>query len=331
MLEDLASAGWSVVKSARFVARRMAAEPRARVALCNTVVTGELAEVLASHGIDVLSYVHELPTSVAMYSAEAAVDLIRRSSRRIIAVSRSVRDELVETYGVPAGDVEVIYTGLRPDTGSEVSRRSLFERYKLPDADRLIVGCGMVHPRKGPDIFVQAAQALHSEGVGDTLFVWIGGEQGGDDARRWAQHDARRLGLADRLFFLGQVPEARSFIKEADVLLLTSREDPYPLVVLEAIEFGYAGRVFRQGRGSAGIDPPRRGSGCSLSRCACDGRGGAGFPDQRIQARGGEGGSGGATPGITWDRYIDQIPTDSLAGNEPGIGPTRRRAPTKDR
>ncbi len=49
---------------------------------------------------------------------------------------------------------------------------------------------------------------------------------------------ANELGIADRVSFTGQVADPLTMLANLDLFLLTSREDPFPLVMLEAAALG---------------------------------------------------------------------------------------------
>jgi glycosyltransferase involved in cell wall biosynthesis/GT2 family glycosyltransferase len=307
VIDDLASAGWPLVDATRFAVKRITARGNVHVALCNTVAAADVGEALASEGLSVAAYIHELPTSISMYGADAATKAMASVTRRIIAVSEAVRDGLSSGYQIPAGDIEVIHTGLREQKRDLLNRKALFERYGVPEAKHLVVGCGMVHARKGTDVFVQAAQAISTGDLKDSIFVWVGGDQESDQVRRWALHDAKRLGLGDRIFFLGQIGDALSFIKEADVLVLTSREDPYPLVVLEALEVGTPVVCF-DGAGGA-PELIRQGGGAVvpyLDVAALAQAAGEFLTDDEKRARAKAEGAA-LRSSLTWERYVERI------------------------
>ena len=48
----------------------------------------------------------------------------------------------------------------------------------------------------------------------------------------------QKLDLVDHVRFLGEAQDARSYFAAGDLFLLTSREDPFPLVCLEAADCG---------------------------------------------------------------------------------------------
>ena len=88
--------------------------------------------------------------------------------------------------------------------------------------------------RKGTDLFVQVAAATRRHSPARPVhFLWLGGARDGDAFAKLA-YDARRAGIEDRVHFIGAVSDPLSYTACFDVFTLVSREDPFPLVVLEA-------------------------------------------------------------------------------------------------
>lgn len=154
-----------------------------------------------------------------------------RSATRVIAVSPSVRAELVSLgvepaaiYEVPNGiDVDRIR---RAGTGARVSAIRLSQNGRP-----LVVGVGQVQPRKGIERFIAVARDLPSYD-----FVWIGGRPFGpltDGGVAMSQVPAN-------LRFLGRVSEAElhAYYSAADVFLFPSRQENFGQVVVEAAAAG---------------------------------------------------------------------------------------------
>jgi glycosyltransferase involved in cell wall biosynthesis len=57
----------------------------------------------------------------------------------------------------------------------------------------------------------------------------------GHQPSRWPTELAMELGVDDRIDWVGEVSEPHPLIAATDVFTLSSREDPFPLVVLEAM------------------------------------------------------------------------------------------------
>jgi L-malate glycosyltransferase len=95
---------------------------------------------------------------------------------------------------------------------------------------RLVGFVGRLEFVKGPDLFLRIA-SMCSEEIG---FVIIGG--GNMEAELVAS--VQTTDLKARVRFLGQVRDATPYLRQLDVLALTSRHEGLPMVVLEAASCG---------------------------------------------------------------------------------------------
>ena len=68
-------------------------------------------------------------------------------------------------------------------------------------------------------------------------FLWVGGDMTNLHSAQ-ILHDAAKLRLGDYFKVLGTVPNPLDFFAAFDVFVLLSREDPFPLVCLEAASLG---------------------------------------------------------------------------------------------
>jgi glycosyltransferase involved in cell wall biosynthesis len=64
-------------------------------------------------------------------------------------------------------------------------------------------------------------------------FLWVGGSALGLEAQQFA-YDVERLGLQQLCRHVPSTPEVLEYYHAMDVFALSSREDPFPLVMLEA-------------------------------------------------------------------------------------------------
>ena len=64
-------------------------------------------------------------------------------------------------------------------------------------------------------------------------FVWVGIPEAGEDTRR-LQYDLDRMDMANRVHLLPPGGDYLDYVACFNLFTLTSREDPYPLVILEA-------------------------------------------------------------------------------------------------
>jgi len=265
-LEEVRSPGATETSAVLDAVRAMVRPPA--VALCNTVASGLVASILHDLGIPIVAIVHELPTTIGVLGERALRDTIA-SAERVILVSHFVKNALIERFGLAADRLEVIHAGAtglwRPGCdGRESSRWEVFAKYGLPDDTTLVLGCGAIHHRKGTDLFVQVARsAILDHGLERLRFLWAGADEDGPLFRSWCEHDLAAFGLRDRVVFTGPQSSTVDLYQAADVFLLTSREDPFPLVNLEAmarglpvIAFEGAGGACEALEGGAGVLVP---------------------------------------------------------------------------
>lgn len=194
----------------------------------------------------VITHVHELEIGMRSALSHSLLAPLPEPDRRdplrstdlFIAAADCVKDHLL-ARGVPAGKVRRHYEFIDVERALTAPDRSSIVRRQLSlsPSTRLVVGSGTVEWRKGPDLFVQLARTiLQHRPRADVRFLWIGGDDEGT-ARWFLDHDVLRGGLEGRVRFLGSQSNPLDYFRLADVFVLTSREDPFPLVCLEASLF----------------------------------------------------------------------------------------------
>jgi glycosyltransferase involved in cell wall biosynthesis len=110
---------------------------------------------------------------------------------------------------------------------------NFFAKYRIPPNKFYVAGMGTATLRKGIDLFIEAC-ALVCHVDPNVHFVWIG-DFIDDHERRMATEMMQNLGLNESSFTLtGFISPHPNNLLPFDILTLTSKEDPYPLVVLEA-------------------------------------------------------------------------------------------------
>jgi glycosyltransferase involved in cell wall biosynthesis len=67
----------------------------------------------------------------------------------------------------------------------------------------------------------------------DIHYLWVGYTGDIEDQQRLI-HDATLAGVGDRVHWTGEVTDPERYFPEFDVFAMVSREDPFPLVCLEA-------------------------------------------------------------------------------------------------
>ena len=227
------------------------------VAVCNTLAVSQFHEAFAEFQVDVLSWIHELPTFVSQLGGARSIEVIARTTGKIMVPSQAVRAALAAQFRIDENRIKTNYNGQDPRTlglDRDSLRLQIRRELELPDDARIVLGCGTVDLRKGADLFVNVARRVLLEEAATgheprTCFVWVG-EFIDENLRRWLLHDCRLGGLDDRIRFIGPRSTVTPYYMAADLFALTSREDPCPLVNMEAMESGMAVVAF-SGAGGA--------------------------------------------------------------------------------
>lgn len=240
--------GGSAASKVRFIEEFCGGKPD--LVYVNSLVSASATDLIGRVGAPVVTHVHELEAAVAKYSgSEDARGLIDLSAR-LIAPSQAVREHLVEEYGVAPEDctvvsgpipaLEISEGGARAGEAKAEARRDL----GLPADGFVVVGCG-VHSafRKGADFFIDVALALRRRIAEGWHFYWVGDLDPADwhpERGRWDEYRRRVASerLDGHLTFLGTRVDPRRYMQAGEVFVLTSREDPFPLAMLEAAQCG---------------------------------------------------------------------------------------------
>jgi glycosyltransferase involved in cell wall biosynthesis len=213
------------------------------MALCNTVLSSEAVVVCSRAGLPVLSMLFELPTSIEETVGGDELLALIGASRRVVVASCFVRESLAQRYAIEPECLTAVHAGVFNWEGGEGFRQrcreTVLAELALPDDAFLVLGCGTVHHRKGTDLFVQVARELSAmNGSEMAHFVWIGADQNGPQLRQWCEHDILTAGLGGRVRLIGGRDCADAYFGAADAFALCSREDPFPMVCLEAMARG---------------------------------------------------------------------------------------------
>lgn len=182
-------------------------------------------------------FAHELQMSVATYTEPESLKFLLARCRHLIAVSGAVANFYVKEYQYPPDQVST-FTLINTDDIQRrikaVDSRLLQQELDLPANAIVVGGCGNAEWRKGNDIFnLIAREVIGRLPEKPVYFVWVGA----GDAQPFFElikFDIERFGLTDKIRLIPPTPRALDIMTRFDVFLLSSREDPYPLVVLEA-------------------------------------------------------------------------------------------------
>lgn len=142
------------------------------------------------------------------------------ASKKVVAVSRRVKEEIVRHYGVPPERIEVIYNGVDGNEfkPSPEARRLIRNQLSVDESEYLLLFCGTGFRRKGLPYAVAAVDRVPS------AKLVVAGEGRGP--------------AHPRVLYLGRRTDVSHLYAAADALILPALYDPFPNVCLEAMATG---------------------------------------------------------------------------------------------
>ncbi|EGJ51988.1 glycosyltransferase family 4 protein [Desulfocurvibacter africanus] len=201
----------------------------------NTCVSGKIYPILARLGCPIITRIAELESALARYADGRTQEALFRHTNRFVAVSQATRANLAR-HGVPPERISVI-RGFIENTATNLAqeqRHALLTEFNLAPDTTILWGCGSVSLRKGADLFLEVGERLQRKGLTNFHLFWVGPASDDNIGPFFLRKE--RSAARDLVTFLGPISSPCTLFQEGDVFLLTSREDPFPLVCLEAAE-----------------------------------------------------------------------------------------------
>jgi hypothetical protein len=152
------------------------------------------------------------------------------NSDHFIAVSKPVEENLIRNHGVRSAIISCQNPCIKTSHPLHLDRlENLRSELGVQRGEKIVFGCGTPDWRKGADIFYQVAENVIQQ-FWKVHFIWIGAAH----LETWL----KPLPHNPRIRFIGEREFPRDYLPLGDVFFLPSREDPFPLVALEAADAG---------------------------------------------------------------------------------------------
>jgi glycosyltransferase involved in cell wall biosynthesis len=246
-LAQLAAGGWALAGAAR----RAAPD----VIHANTARTGLMAAIARRRGTApfvVRAHEHLPPSAVG----RAVLGVLSRSAEAVVANSDYTAARLDEVLGRPFA--VRVYNSIDHERFDPrvVRPAGLRERLGIAQEARLLGHVAQITPWKGQDVSIRALARLRADGFDAHLAV-VGQIAFGGSGVRHDNHAfleslrglVRELGVGDAVHFLGQRDDVPEILRDLDVSLLPSWEEPFGLAVVESMAMGVPPLVTSAGAG----------------------------------------------------------------------------------
>ncbi len=204
-------------------------------AIFNTSCTGDLLWAAKDANINCVSLVHELPALIKEFKLQPHIRAIAKMSDHVVFPSDHVQNGFHQFQSQINNTVSIkpqgLYKKIRNDS---IDRLTTFNKLGIPDSAKIVLNVGYADQRKGFDCFVSAALRLcpiHKE----VHFCWVGKRS--KEMSRWLKGNVAKK-LKGRLHLIEFTDDISPWYAAADALYLSSREDPFPSVALEAMSLG---------------------------------------------------------------------------------------------
>ncbi len=155
-------------------------------------------------------------------------------SKRIIAISRIVKKEILRYYGVPPEKIVVIHSGVNLQEFNPKNRgkyrRDIRKKHGIGQDDIVLLFVGWEFERKG---LKQAIGAL-SKINGKKIKLLVVGK--GDEKKYLGI--AKELGVEGQVIFAGLTPKVNQYYSVSDIFVFPTLYEPFGLVITEAMASG---------------------------------------------------------------------------------------------
>jgi glycosyltransferase involved in cell wall biosynthesis len=197
----------------------------------NTITNGDIfSQFDFSKPRLIVSYIHELPVATKVFTTPANLQKVLELSHHYFVPSQSVANHLNQNLKVDSSKISNLnyYIPLQ-------FKQVIANQHK---SSNLIIGLmGTLDWRKGADLISLVLFKLRKLYPNSKFgFVWQGVHKNSTEYIK-IQHELKQIACEDMIEFIESKKDTHTFFSQIDVFLLLSKEDPYPLVVLEAASY----------------------------------------------------------------------------------------------
>ena len=216
-------------------------ESKYDIIYANSIVSVSIACSLKNSHSKIIAHIHEMKVNVEKYLPN--LENLIPNIDHFIAASKIVKRDLNTYSNIPLNDISVVY---------EASKINITKTNPVKNKKFTVGASGIAGWRKGTDVFLQIANYMnryHTEY--EINFKWVGKIP--KDLKIQIESDLEKMNLEHIVQFTGEQVNPYVYYQEFDIFLMTSREDPFPLVCIETGMMGKPILCFENATGTAEI------------------------------------------------------------------------------
>ncbi len=201
----------------------------------STVVNGLFLKRLRFLKVPIITHAHELQKAIERWAPGEIIKETVKNSDLILGGAPQVIENLQKEHMLSLEKSDYLPDFIECLTMEQIptekEKKELKQQLGISPDNIVVFGCGTTDWRKGPDLFLKTAiEACKKNKL--LKFIWIGG-----DPSSYMQI-VKQVSLEENILFLGNQQQSRRYYYIGDIFFLSSREDPCPLVALEAADAG---------------------------------------------------------------------------------------------
>lgn len=162
--------------------------------------------------------------------------LLNRRLDRVIAVSKMVKKNLLNTTSLKEPEVVTIYCGLDMERYHPkiYKERKVLTEFRLDSETRVVGIVGRLCPGKGQEDFLKAAKLILKVSP-ETVFMIVGDEIGAPGYKNLLKDLAQGLEISEKIIFAGHRDNIPEMLSLFDVFAFTSHAESFGLTLIEAM------------------------------------------------------------------------------------------------
>lgn len=199
------------------------------MANCFSVLTNTSEVKIAS--IHALKSVEFANSSIMNKLFKVSYRTIYKKFQKVVCISYAIMKDLKEKCGYRFENLVVIYNPHDVDSIKDKSNETLPEKdYKMFENFKVILFIGRLSIQKSPWHLIKAFSLLKED---DVRLVFIG--DGDKNVEEYCKSLISELGIDQKVSFLGRKNNPYNYLHKAKILILTSKYEGTPNVIVEAI------------------------------------------------------------------------------------------------